>query len=232
MIPCGTHLAAEIRLAARAWPVRVRVVEGESAKLAIFRTAARRWPHRERLHSSWRFPGFRWLSATRFRRLRSSSNTSLRYPRSCCPISFWARTPSRIGSGAMRRTHARCFPYSAALQHARSAGTGAGVREAGPADAAAGRRHAQPAGCPHSPRNVAMKPNERPTRRRIRQQKRGPEPPFISFEQSALILARCIRAAARRCRAAAAGRYAGRDPRSSLSTARSSRPYGPARTAQ
>ena len=39
VIPAVSHLAPEIRLAARAWPVRVRVVEGESAKLAVFRTA-------------------------------------------------------------------------------------------------------------------------------------------------------------------------------------------------
>lgn len=39
VIPAVSHLAAEIRMAARAWPVRVRVVEGESEKLATFRTA-------------------------------------------------------------------------------------------------------------------------------------------------------------------------------------------------
>ena len=40
VIPAVPHLAAESsRTAARAWPVRVRVVEGESAKLATFRTA-------------------------------------------------------------------------------------------------------------------------------------------------------------------------------------------------
>ncbi|MCP8938206.1 lipid-A-disaccharide synthase [Alsobacter sp. SYSU M60028] len=39
VLPAVPHLAAEIRQLARAWPVRVRVVEGEGAKLAAFRSA-------------------------------------------------------------------------------------------------------------------------------------------------------------------------------------------------
>lgn len=39
VLPAVSHLSSDIREAARYWPVRVRIVEGEAAKLATFRTA-------------------------------------------------------------------------------------------------------------------------------------------------------------------------------------------------